>query len=134
MSRTYDELTKQQEQQKQLAIAETGTVPAEWQAELDAMREAVARCGRPSFFGQMLRFRKGEWFLGSEKQNVPHRTRFIGIMAEVRHGWIKWVAAEDDDGKRRPVHVVGKIVDHFVPQRAAAARPSKALKADDAAA
>jgi len=116
MSRTYDELTKQQEQQKQLAIAETGTVPAEWQAELDAMREAVAHNGRSSFFGQMMRFRKGAYLLGAEKKKVPEGTRFIGIMAEARHGYRKFVEEVADDGsiKKRPVHIVGKIVDKFV--------------------
>jgi len=108
-------IEKLAEQQNAVAVAPV-QLPAGWQEEMDAFRQAVARWGRPSFFGRILRFRKGEWLLGTEKEKVPDRTRFIAVMSEVRHGWLKFLVTVDEDGneKKTPVHIVGKVVDGFV--------------------
>jgi hypothetical protein len=63
----------------------------------------------------MLRFRKGEWIAGQEKEKIPDRSRWIGIMGEARNGWIKWTTETADDGATKKVatHVVGKIAEGF---------------------
>src|SRR4051812_22834286 len=53
-------------------------------------RQAAVRNTKPSLRGLMLRFRKGDWIFGSEKQKIAPGTRFVGIMSEVQHGWLKW--------------------------------------------
>jgi hypothetical protein len=84
-------------------------VPAEYQAELDRFRQAAVRNIKPVLMGQVLRFRKGDWVFGGEKKKIAAGTRFIGIMNEARHGWIKWNA------DKTAVHIVGRIVDNFTP-------------------
>src|SRR5262249_22199149 len=110
-----ERLAETEKQTTAVAVARV-QLPAGWQEEMDAFRQAVARWGRPSFFGRMLRFRKGEWLLGAEKEKVPDRTRFAAVMAEVRHGFLKFLLTVDEDGNERrvPVHNVGKITDGFV--------------------
>src|SRR5262249_54927239 len=80
-------------------------------------QQAAAHNSRPSFFGKILRFRKGDWLLGQEREQIPDTSRWIGIMGEARHGFIKWETVTDEDGntKKVPVHVVGKISDGYQP-------------------
>src|SRR5262245_17723655 len=86
---------------------------AEYQTELDQFRQAAIRNSRPLLMGQLLRFRKGEWLAGPDKEKIAAGTHFVGIMNEARHGWIKWT--QDGDGIKTPVHVVGKTVENFQP-------------------
>ena len=127
MSRTYEALSKQQQREQQLKKQELMTtvasppaapeVPEEYLAELARIRESVARLGRPSFFfGRSLKFKKGEWvLLGDEREKIPDRSRWIGIMAETRHGWRKFVemATEDGDTKKVPEYRIGKISEGY---------------------
>jgi hypothetical protein len=84
-------------------------LPAGYQGELEMFRQAAVRNTKPSLRGLMLRFRKGEWLFGSEKQKIAPGTRFVAIMSEVQHGWLKW------NPDRTPTHIVGKVVEGFVP-------------------
>jgi hypothetical protein len=81
--------------------------PAEYQNELEHFRHAAIRNTRPTLMGQVLRFRKGEWLFGSEKQKIADGARFVAIMNEARHGWLKW----NED--KTATHVVGKIIEGF---------------------
>jgi hypothetical protein len=120
MSRTCEALKEAEERQKKgvVTVAPLPAVPAvEWQDELEKFRNAVAANGKPSVLGRILRFKKGDWILGQEKEKIPNGTRFIAVMNECFHGWIKWdeVLTDDGDRKKVPVHLVGKIVEGFKP-------------------
>jgi hypothetical protein len=123
MSRTYEALSEKQQseqqekEQQQKTELMTTTASEDYLAELARFRDTAADNSRVSFFGKIMRFRKGEWLLGQEKEKVPDRSRWIAIMAEARHGWIKWttVTLEDGTPKRVPVHTIGKIVDGYQP-------------------
>jgi len=136
MSKTYEVLSEKQQseqrqkkqeepQQKKQELMTTTAMspptapetPEEFQAELARFREAAANNSRVSFFGKILRFVKGAWVLGQEKEKIPDRSRWIAIMGEARHGLIEWttVIAEDGSTKREPVHTIGKIGDGYQP-------------------
>jgi hypothetical protein len=90
---------------------QTTSVPAEHQIELDRFHQAAIRNTKFTLMGGGLRFRKRDWLLGSEKQKIPDGTRFIAIMGEARHGWIKW------NTDKTATHIVGKISEGFEPRR-----------------
>jgi hypothetical protein len=108
----------EQKKQQVTTVASPSAVPEGWLEELARFQKAVARnAGQASFFGKMMRFRKGDWVRGQDKEQVPDRSRWIAIMSEARHGWITWttVTTEDGDTKRVPVHVIGKISEGYEP-------------------
>ena len=102
-----NKLVEKRETERQVAPTPPPTTPAVYQAELERFRQAAIRNTKPSLMGQVLRFRKGEWLFGSEKQKIEAGTRFIAIMNEARHGWLKW--NEDKTAS----HIVGKIIECF---------------------
>ena len=104
-----NKLVEKRETERQVAPTPPPITPAEYQAELERFRQAAIRNTKPNLMGQVLRFRKGEWLFGSEKQKIEAGTRFVAIMNEVRHGWLKW--NEDKTAS----HIVGKIVEGFKP-------------------
>ena len=104
-----NKLVEKRETERQVASTPPPITPAVYQAELERFRQAAIRNTKPNLMGQVLRFRKGEWLFGSEKQKIEARTRFVAIMNEVRHGWLKW--NEDKTAS----HIVGKIVEGFKP-------------------
>lgn len=77
--------------------------------ELERFRQAAIRNVKFTLMGQALRFRKGDWILGPEKQKIPDGTRYVAIMNEARDGLIKWNA------DKTASHIVGKIIDGFEP-------------------
>src|SRR6476620_4851301 len=104
-----NKLVEKRETERQVASTPPPITPAVYQAELERFRQAAIRNTKPNLMGQVLRFRKGEWLFGSEKQKIEAGTRFVAIMNEVRHGWLKW--NEDKTAS----HIVGKIVEGFKP-------------------
>ena len=104
-----NKLVKKRETERQVASTPPPITPAVYQAELERFRQAAIRNTKPNLMGQVLRFRKGEWLFGSEKQKIEAGTRFVAIMNEARHGWLKW--NEDKTAS----HIVGKIVEGFKP-------------------
>ena len=132
MSKTFEALSaqqqeKEQQQKKQELKQELTTTtamspptvpetPEELQAELARFREAAARNSRVSFLGKIGRFVKGDWLLGAEKEKIPDKTRWIGIMSRAQHGYIEWVDADDGTDKRVPVHhYLGRIGEGHAP-------------------
>jgi hypothetical protein len=59
--------------------------------------------------GSLLKFTKGDWFAGSDI--VERGTEFTAFVDEIHVGWVRW-------GDGAPTeHVMGRIVDRFVPPR-----------------
>src|SRR5262249_32614549 len=103
-------------------VASPATVPQDWLDELTRIQQSVAQLGRPSFiFGRFFKFRKGDWaFIGGEKEKIPDRSGWSGMMTEPRHGWRKFVVVTTEDGdiKSVPEYRVGKISEGWeVPPR-----------------
>jgi hypothetical protein len=113
MSRVYEVLTdKQQGEKQQAVVTAPANVPAEWMDELERLRLAAAGNIKTFLMGHVLKFVKGKWLAGSEKTPVADHTRYVALMSEACHGWLKW---QDNVA----VHVaVGKIASgHTLPDR-----------------
>jgi hypothetical protein len=112
MSDSHTAMQKHEERAaSNLPTEVTSSLPAPTghQAELDRFRQAAVRNTRFTLMGQGLRFRKGDWLFGSDKQKIADGTRFTAIMGEARNGWIKWNA------DKTSTNIVGKIADGFEP-------------------
>ena len=105
-----NKIVEQRTTEQQVATTSSPSLPAEYQAELDRFRHAAVQNTKFTLMGKGLRFRKGDWVFGSEKQKVEPGTRFVAIMDEACHGWIRWNA------DKTASHDVGKIADGFEPR------------------
>jgi hypothetical protein len=108
------EKRKMQSTKQVLAEQQNVQIPAEWQAEAERFREAVAANLRPTLLGHLLKFKKGDWVFGENKGKIAPGTRFVAIMAEARYGWVKFQKGDGDE-KTVITHIVGKIVEGFKP-------------------
>jgi hypothetical protein len=83
------------------------TKPGEASPWREAANEEVG-----ASFGTLLKFVKGDWFIGEDKTEVSPTTPFVANMDEVWRGWIKWEDSKPID------HRIGRVIDHFhVPLR-----------------
>jgi len=90
--------------------------------ELAQFRKAAAENATVSFAGRILKFKKGQWWLGfgSEKEMIADRTHWVALMADAQFGWRKFETVVDENGntKKRPVYKIGKISQGFrAPER-----------------
>src|SRR5262249_48902140 len=117
MSRTYDTLSEQQQKKREVTMSSPSTVPEEWLRDLARIQEAVALNSRPSFLGRICRFRKGDYVVGQEKEEVPIGSRWVCVMGEAVHGLEKWTTVTTEDGsiKKVPERRVGKISEGYQP-------------------
>jgi hypothetical protein len=111
MSRTQEALAVKQEeqqmkQQQEIAITTPPTVPAELMDEYDRFRQAAAENTKTFLMGHVLKFKKGKWLCGAEKAEIADHTRFVALMNEACHGWLRWNA--DKTATHRDV---GKIAE-----------------------
>jgi hypothetical protein len=106
-------------------LATTRSTAVAVPTEVSPWREAANEEGGASF-GTLLKFVKGEWFVGEERTELPLTTMLVANMNEYWRGWIKWV-------DQQPVaHAIGRVVDrHRVHLREELDEPEKAGQDDD---
>jgi hypothetical protein len=127
MSRTYEALKaaeeqKHQEQKQEVTMKSMSVATpmspeqkAESLAELERFRQAARANTKAFLMGSALLFKKGEWFLGSDKIKVPDGTRYVALMSLASHGYLRW-----NDDKTASHRDVGKIAEgHMLPDKGA---------------
>jgi hypothetical protein len=130
MSRTHEELTKAEKQKEQKEMEQKNQVEkrpekqevtfastlaatpmsaeqkAECLAEIERVRQAARANTKAFLMGSALLFKKGEWFLGSDKIKVPDGTPYVALMSLASIGYLRW--NEDKTASHRDV---GKIAE-----------------------
>jgi hypothetical protein len=124
MSRVYEVLTKQAEEQKQQSEQKQQVVTieqmlptapitpeerAQYLAELDRFREAARANAKGFLMGSALLFKKGKWLLGRDKNEIADGTNWIALMNLASNGYLRWNA--DKTATHRDV---GKISEGWV--------------------
>lgn len=61
--------------------------------------------------GKLVKYVKGEWQMGPNKDLISPDKRFVAVMDTLTVGWMKWVDGEQVDGK------MGLVADGFRPVR-----------------
>ena len=87
-------------------------IPTVTSGEISPWRQFADETLQPFMAGDLLKFVKGDWILGEEKNEIPPTTPFLTNMNEVWIGWVRWWDGVPTE------HDVGRIVDQFkVPPR-----------------
>jgi hypothetical protein len=70
---------------------------------------AVEEAKNRNFLGELIKFVKGDWLAGSDKDKIPSGQRFVAVLDTLTVGHIKWADGKPVDSK------MGLVADGFKP-------------------